>query len=308
MSVPATTRPRQRLRPRTIVLLLLVCVGLSLLIYAGVVSWRRSAAIAWVEAVGGSIEFEGDAPPYKSGWFRDSTPEWARAAVVVYLMDVRDFDLRQITALRETQALLLTGPGVDDSDLQPVGAFSQLEEIVLSRTRIGSAGLDYLRRCPRLTYLSIPETGIDDQALLHLAGAELSMLVLSKTRVTDAGLRHLSSIPLKALSLNDLPVTDAGLEALRGMPLEMLDLSGTRVTDDGLGVLAGLPLRRLCLNRTAVTDAGVAQLKELPLRQLSLIGTAVKPQAVAELQAARPGLRIEFTPPAQSVGTAAAGE
>ena len=122
-------------------------------------------------------------------------------------------------------------------------------------------------RLPRLKWLILDESSIDDSDLAHLRGLDhLTQLDLPGTRVTDAGLAHITGLrSLRCLNLSYTRITDAGLVHLKSLTeLGYLDLSGTRVSDAGLANLAGMSkLVVLKLARTQITDAGLRHLKGL---------------------------------------------
>jgi hypothetical protein len=124
----------------------------------------------------------------------------------------------------------LTGTAFTDDDLAHLTEWSEspiLYALNLAGTKVTDAGLEYLRRLPKL-----------------------EMLVLSNTKVTDAGLVHLNALTgLQILRLNNTHATDVGLSGLKGLTaLRELRLKGTQVTDAGVAelqrALPGLTINR----------------------------------------------------------------
>ena len=126
-----------------------------------------------------------------------------------------------------------------------------------------------------LECLSLDGTKVGDAGVEYLKGlAELQRLWLGGTKVSDAGLEHLKGLTkLNVLDLRSAEVSDAGLEHLKGFTqLQCLCLSGTQVTDHGL----------------MKTPAGIAYLPDtavgvgvpfLPLATATVLSWATSPAA-----------------------------
>jgi len=167
---------------------------------------------------------------------------------------------------RKVRILQLVGRPIPDYDFVHLRAFSNLQELSFSRSRVGDADLVHLKGLTSLEHLSLYNTKVTDAGLVHLKGlTSLKYLNLFATKLTDAGLVHLKGLTsLESLLLDHTKVTDAGLVHLRGLTnLKMLDFRGTQITDDGLQLLKGLTkLKELRLQGTQVTDEGVKKVQE----------------------------------------------
>jgi Leucine Rich repeat len=164
-----------------------------------------------------------------------------------------------------------------DEILAEVENLPGLEELILTGSPVGDAGLRGLRN---LTHLRV----------LELRG----------TKVTDVGMGSLQDLLfLQVLDLSETGVTDEGLARLRRLKrLEVLYLDGDGISDQGLDDLAGLTaLRRLGLAETEVTDGGLEQLKGLTqLESIDLQSTHVTEFGAQDLRRAHRGIKVLFTP------------
>ena len=166
-------------------------------------------------------------------------------------------------------------PGIDlsdhweltDASLLHLRRLTHLRMLDISRTRISSPGLEYVKLLTTLTVLNLPE-GITSKGLAELKPLHrLRAISLDRTRVTDEGLQALASFPhLEALDISGSPVTDAGLRVLKQLPhLKRLTLNGN-ITDAGAVQLARAApaLEVLDISQTMIGDAGMASIAELP--------------------------------------------
>lgn len=180
--------------------------------------------------------------------------------------------------------------GLEISDITPLAAFVELQELVLSFTQVSD--LRSLSGLSKLAWLSLANTPVTDLTPLESMAA-LESLSLANTPVTElAPLRYLSRLQslnlrgvavadlgalatltsLRSLSLANMPVTE--LAPLRHLAaLASLSLVSTRVTD--LRPLAELTsLESLHLSFAPIADLGpLAALSRLDA--LSLVGTHV---------------------------------
>ena len=319
---------RSYLRPVWASLAALFVVLAALAGSVGRYAWQRVAALAWVERLGGVIEFE-DLPEWVPERVAACWPDWARRIEVITLFGTIEADLGQLRMLRDAKRIDFFHAPVNDVQMRPLGSFDRLEFLQIDATNLTDAGVAPLSGCRSLQSLSMDmpwrEDGkgiaVGDEGLQHLAGLPLEILGLSNTRVTDAGMDTLSRMQrLRELYLNGTPVTDAGLEKLRGLPLEMLYLSDTKVTDAGLATLgtmsrldsiyldtteigdAGLAalgtlprLKILWIGHTRITNAGLVHLSRLPLEGLGLSYTAVDDEGLKHLEGLKTLDEVDLT-------------
>lgn len=165
----------------------------------------------------------------------------------------------------------------DDTTLEHLKGFTNLQDLSLMQSKITDGVLAHLKGLPRLRRLNLAVTNIKDASLKHLAGlTNLSELNLKSTLIMDGGLKHI-----------------AGLTNL-----SKLNLSATNITDEGLKHLTGLTnLNYLNLDYTKITDVGLKYLRRLNnLRELSLVRSHITEKAWADLKAALPNCNILGTP------------
>jgi hypothetical protein len=168
-----------------------------------------------------------------------------------------------------------------------------------------------IAQCPRLRYLDLASTGVDDG---DMAGVEalqdLQDLSLNHTRVGDVTVERLAQLPrLEKLELANTAITNDGLAHLRdAQQLRQLDLGNTRISGAGARHLTGLKelhelslrgtdvrdevlkhlatmksLEKLDLSMTAITDDGLQYLLDLAsLERLNVAGTEATLEGVAE--------------------------
>ena len=154
---------------------------------------------------------------------------------------VADADLARLAGLRQLKLLDLRENPIGDAGLEHVAELTQLEWLILDRTRITSAGLSHLTGLTRLRRLSLAECEIDDAGLESLASlSSLEFLDLSRTRISDAGIAQIARLArLKSLWLDETAVGDAGLAKLAALAnLTELGVRGTRTTESGRAAFA----------------------------------------------------------------------
>lgn len=168
--------------------------------------------------------------------------------------------------------------------------------ISFDSAKVIGPNLRLLHELPDLTYVSLSNRAVGDQALAALRGLKkLDYLNLYRSRITDAGLVHLKHLPaLKHVPMGETLVTDAGLVHLKELTqLEYLGLRGNAITDAGLVHLKKLTnLTGLYLGETKVTDAGLVHLKGMTkMEYLRLHSVAVGDAGLEHLKA-MPNLEI----------------
>lgn len=109
------------------------------------------------------------------------------------------------------------GTQIDDSDLEQVGALTNLEQLGLRSTSVTDAGLAHLTKLSRLEILILANDNVTDAGLAHLSKiTTFTGLVLNNTKVTDAGLLHLKTMPkLTKVNVTNTAVTAEGAAAAK---------------------------------------------------------------------------------------------
>eukprot|EP00727_Mastigamoeba_balamuthi_P006947 m51a1_g2873 hypothetical protein (562) ;mRNA; r:378977-380845 len=196
---------------------------------------------------------------------------------------------------------------VDDEAAEALaGAMPLLEELDLSYTAVGDAGVRSLSRLARLARLSLQGTRVSDVSPVLSACPQLRSLdvscpaagaLLSESTWRALGAKAVAPL-LCELSVagrpefDDARVRQLGASRLRGMA--RLDLSGTSVGDAGANALAkwarSLRVLLLCncrdLTEPAIANALAASAKTL--EELSLANCYVGPRALSRLARASP--------------------
>ncbi|MDA1275819.1 MAG: hypothetical protein O2960_17515 [Verrucomicrobia bacterium] len=190
---------------------------------------------------------------------------------------------------RVVEVNLNRNPHVADSDLEGFSALSKLTDLSLEGTRVGDAGMLFLKDLHELEWLNVYQTQMGDEGLRHISGLKrLKHLPVGGTRITDAGLAYLKKLEnLQYLGLRDTSITDRGLENLTGMTnLVGLHLGGTAVTSEGLRHLTPLvKLERLWLDQTVVGDECLPVLLSFQmLRELHIAGTRLTGEGILKLR------------------------
>ena len=119
----------------------------------------------------------------------------------------------------------------DFSPLAGLGS-SDLQELILNKTKVSDAELVHLEGLTSLEQLYLNETLITDEGLVYLKElGQLKLLHVHETKVTVAGLVHLECLnTLESVSLGDTGITDAGVARLSNLrKIQHLNLSDTQI-------------------------------------------------------------------------------
>ncbi|MGD0900974.1 MAG: hypothetical protein ABR915_24340 [Thermoguttaceae bacterium] len=226
---------------------------------------RQRRAVEAVLAAGGSVDYDYQYDAPGGRFLPDATPPapgWLRAVV-------GDGYFTNVIAA-----------GVDDSSIQYVGAFPQLNFLQAYLSHATPDRSAHLAGLPVLEFATLTGIGVDDRALGSLKGSRrLKCLYLGDTSITNAGVASIRG--MDALVLLDLSSTKVGDDALENLGatvhLQWLDLGRTQIAGPGLRHLNALKeLQDLNLHGTRVTDAGLAYIAGLTqLKCLNLGDTHV---------------------------------
>lgn len=192
---------------------------------------------------------------------------------------VTDKGLIALIRLPRLYGLGLSGTTVTGSGLLALKQLPALGTIDLRNTRFDEGGLDALSQLPKLRVLMISGETIEDHLVVEISKKlpQLRVLRLQMSKVSDDGLRHLAMM----------------------RELEELRLNGSKaITETGLTHLVNLKgLKRLDLEDTGVRDDVINALQAMPnLEYVRLTFTRVSQRAVDRLRAARPKLKVDWTP------------
>jgi Leucine-rich repeat (LRR) protein len=121
-----------------------------------------------------------------------------------------------------------------DEDLAKLKCLTDVERVLLVRTKVTSKGLQTLSEfAPKITFISITSSELDDQAAEALTRfPRMQDLEIKAPRVTHAGFKHLAAIPaLTALGLWETKVSAEDLKAF-APKLEYLLVGNTYKSGD----------------------------------------------------------------------------
>ena len=117
--------------------------------------------------------------------------------------------------LQDLERLRLTNLQLTTDDLRVLQDLRQLQSLDVSRTRLDSGGMPWMRKLP-LRWLDVSHTCFGDRALATVSNCQqLQELRLERTCVTDEGLKHLYGMSnLRYLNLKRSPVSRAAVKQL----------------------------------------------------------------------------------------------
>jgi hypothetical protein len=282
---PATSPPKRRwqfsLRGLLVAMVLLGAVGgwLGSHVQRSVAQRRATARL---QQAGAEVTLTVAGPPTLRRWLGDRWFE--RADVVTFRQsNCGDAALADLAALSGLRVLRIDSPEVTDRALEYLHGHTDLQQLWVAGTQIGSPGLASLEGFDRLEVVGLAPSQCDPVAVAWLVARPK----LNSVAVIGSGLTLEQS---------------RGLEEVRG--LRSLLLLGGAATDTLAPALAEFTqLELLYLESPAVTDGTLDALGPLTrLRNLLLVNTAVTDQGVSRVQAANPLVDIKIQPPRQPAG------
>lgn len=180
--------------------------------------------------------------------------------------------------LKAVPGLAIEHTDCDDAQLAVLADLSQLQLLILKRTKVTDDGFRHLAKLHGLRHLvlegeSLTGRGLGQLPSLHtleLRGGSFN----SDTAAHLKELKHLTTLRLKYTRFSESGYQDlAGIDQLsQRSRLETLVVAGDALTDRALAHLKGLAhLRTLRLYLTPVSDQGLRHIQEMPaLRRLTL--------------------------------------
>ena len=152
--------------------------------------------------------------------------------------------------------LMIHSPGlpVTNSDVAFLVALPELEQLVLTETKITNECMHVIGRLSRLSLLDISDTSISDDGASQLATlVELETLGIYGTQITDSTVEIIARMPkLKMLNISFTAITDAGLLKLAGLGCRIIETHHSKVTKSGVHEFV-----QRCPLTMLVTDDGV---------------------------------------------------
>ena len=167
---------------------------------------------------------------------------------------------------------------VSSKGIELLCELKDVEEFVLSGTRVNEKGMKALATLPKLTFL-MPGLGVDDKALKALSGhPTLHSLDLQTASIGDEGIEYLRTLKqLKFLDISNQSLSAKGLRKLRELPaLEFLCFRSAGLKDSDLEALSEIKgLKTLYLDFNDDLDgsgfekvSGLASLEVLGIYQV----------------------------------------
>lgn len=202
--------------------------------------------------------------------------------------------IEQLAGCRGVTKLVLAGPEVQGSILNPVAKFPALDTLIIEEHNLNDANMAAIGSMKGLKHLAFPagayphQWAITAAGISQLKGLKLRSLDLSGLRANEAMLEHLSGMKsLVELNLSYARVGEAGTKSLQGLTnLERLRLNNSAVGDLGLQYLSNMQqLRSLSLHKTLVRGYGLTSLATLGnLRTLTLADTPITDSSLDKLK------------------------
>ncbi|MGI9470809.1 MAG: hypothetical protein ACR2NZ_04715 [Rubripirellula sp.] len=123
--------------------------------------------------------------------------------------------LEALEPLHDLQRLRLTNLQLTTEDLRVLEGLGRLQSLDVSRTRLDSAAMSWMRKLP-LRWFDASHTYFGDRALATISNCpQLQELRLERTCVTDEGLKYLHGMPnLRYLNLKRCPVSQGAVQQL----------------------------------------------------------------------------------------------
>jgi hypothetical protein len=202
---PIKTKPRRWFRFRLRTLLVMVTLLSVLLGWVGrELDQRRGqkSAIAWVEGMGGHVNFFHSFSPDERNWWEKTKEKWFGERVRdVFLWEIKVSDLSPLKELKNLEKLYLSYTKV--VDLSPLSELKNLEQLFLGDTQVSD--LSPLAELKKLEMLFLGNTQLTDLSpLVELY--HLEELDLNNTQVSDlsplAELKNLESLRLTGIKVS----------------------------------------------------------------------------------------------------------
>lgn len=202
--------------------------------------------------------------------FQDSAAQTADAALRKSKPTTRDaagaaaWVLAMGGKLTGDSQVVLARTSVTDAQLEFLSLFPALEKLDLQATDLGEAGLLAIAKLTTLKELNLSNTTLTDQALFGLQKLTgLQVLLLNNVPIQGSQLGGFAN--LRQVGLAGSRLNDAGLASLsRCTKLESLEAAYTDISSSGLAALKNIHgLRKLDLTSTDIDDTGMEHLKEL---------------------------------------------
>jgi hypothetical protein len=203
----------------------------------GLPIYRQQVAIASIEAIGGSVDFELALPPVR--WlYAIISPVTTQLGIprdelkTYLLRNFRVVDKVHFGTDSETfykrgprrftgPGSLFDGPTVNDDNLAAIVDLPGLKVLDLDCSNISDVGIQCVKELTALEELNLDGADVSDACIDDLQRlTQLRRLSLNRTQITDAGLEKLRGMDqLLELFISDTKVSASGVESLqRALP------------------------------------------------------------------------------------------
>ncbi len=212
---------------------------------------------------------------------------------------LRQADISQQKALLEAQAWL-KAVGYDRTiEQMQAMTWLRLQKYSIEMVQlITDDNLRHLKVLTNLEQLTLPRQ-IGDAGMANIVGLhKLRDLNIYDSKITDASMGYIKNLKdMQKLIISANDIGDAGVAQLAGLTnVTILNLSSTKISDAGIHHLTSMSgLQKLFLFRTNITDAAVPDLLKFKhLDRLNIQATGITPAGYQQLQAAMPGVEINY--------------
>jgi hypothetical protein len=150
----------------------------------------RAAAIAALEQLGGTVEYE----PRRFVTGNNDPQE--KLAVSLRDRKINDADLKHLKELTDLAHLELRGTPVTDAGLAYLKGLTELEDLDLYDTTIGDAGLEHLKGLTKLRFLMLKQTNVTDAGVKKLQQALPDCLISHSPRTGQTPAQPAMGLPV----------------------------------------------------------------------------------------------------------------
>lgn len=165
--------------------------------------------------------------------------------------------------------------------------FPNRTEAIYEQLELSEKSIELIGRMKNLTRLSLRDSIIKGDWLIHITDLPLTFLSLNGTKVPDNAIPHIMKLnDLKLLDMGDTEITDNGLKILASHPkIETLELDRTELSDTGIKYLESKKnLKRLDISSTKVTTKCIDSILKLKnLVGLDLSGIQLDAASIVKL-------------------------
>ena len=147
-------------------------------------------------------------------------------------------DLQNVGELTQLEVLEIYQSDFESGELTRIKDLVGLKRLKLEDLAIDDTSVDVLSEFTQLEVLNLPAARLTDDGFRKLVSnlPELILLRIGGVQLSDSGIASVSSLPrLRFLHLINVPITDAGLKTFHDMhDLESLYIDGDSATDNGI--------------------------------------------------------------------------